>query len=87
MAIRDRERGYGNKNISIDNDALAHLVKVSNGDARGVLNALELAVETTKPDPDGIITIPRSIAEESLQQRAVLYEKDGEAHYDTISAI
>lgn len=86
MAIRDKERGYGNKNISIDDDALAHLVKVSNGDARGVLNALELAIETTKPDSDGIITITRSIAEESIQQRAILYDKDGDAHYDTISA-
>lgn len=86
MAINDKERGYGTRNISIENDALAHLVKVSNGDARGVLNALELAVETTKPDNSGVITITRSIAEESIQQRAVLYDKDGDAHFDTISA-
>ncbi|HEX2958532.1 MAG TPA: AAA family ATPase [Chitinispirillaceae bacterium] len=86
MAINDRERGYGNKNITIEDDALAHLVKVSNGDARGVLNALELAVETTKPDNLGVIHITRAIAEESIQQRAVLYDKDGDAHYDTISA-
>lgn len=86
MAIKDKERGYGTRNISIEEDALAHLVKVSNGDARGVLNALELAVETTKPDNSGIINITRSIAEESIQQRAVLYDKDGDAHYDTISA-
>jgi putative ATPase len=86
MAINDRERGYGTRNISIEDDALAHLVKVSNGDARGVLNALELAVETTKPNDSGAICITRSIAEESIQQRAVLYDKDGDAHYDTISA-
>ncbi len=86
MAINDKERGYGARNIVIEEDALAHLVKVSNGDARGVLNALELAVETTKPDNTGVITITRSIAEESIQQRAILYDKDGDAHYDTISA-
>jgi putative ATPase len=86
MAIGDKERGYGNKNISVDDDALAHLVKVANGDARGVLNALELAVETTKSDATGSIHITRTIAEESIQQRAVLYDKDGDAHYDTISA-
>jgi putative ATPase len=86
IAINDKERGYGTRNISIDDDALAHLVKVSNGDARGVLNALELAVETTKPDNSGVINITRSIAEESIQQRAVLYDKDGDAHFDTISA-
>jgi putative ATPase len=86
MAIGDKERGYGNKQISIDDDALAHLVKVANGDARGVLNALELAVETTKSDDTGSIHITRTIAEESIQQRAVLYDKDGDAHYDTISA-
>jgi putative ATPase len=85
-ALRDLERGYGKKKIKIYDDALSHLVKVANGDARGVLNALELAVETTKPDKCGIIRINRTIAEESIQQRAVLYDRDGDAHYDTISA-
>lgn len=86
QAVNDRERGYGNRSIIIDDDALEHLVKVANGDARGVLNALELAVETTLPDSDGMIKIDRHIAEESIQKRAVLYDKDGDAHYDTISA-
>jgi putative ATPase len=86
QALRDKERGYGKKKIAIDDDALSHLVKVANGDARGVLNALELAVETTKPGKDGVIRISRAIAEESIQQRAVLYDRDGDAHYDTISA-
>lgn len=86
QALRDKERGYGKKLVRIDDDALDHLVKVANGDARGVLNALELAVETTRPDNDQVILIDRRIAEESIQQRAVLYDKDGDAHYDTISA-
>ncbi|MGA2507192.1 MAG: AAA family ATPase [Chitinispirillaceae bacterium] len=86
QALHDGERGYGKKNIVIDDDALSHLVKVANGDARGVLNALELAVETTKPGPDKVIRVNRAIAEESIQQRAVLYDRDGDVHYDTISA-
>jgi putative ATPase len=59
---------------------------VSGGDARIVLNALELAVETTQPDGDGVIRVNLEIAEDSIQRRAVLYDKDGDAHYDTISA-
>jgi putative ATPase len=86
QALHDGERGYGKKKIKIDEDALSHLVKVANGDARGVLNALELAVETTRPGKDGVIRVNRAIAEESIQQRAVLYDRDGDAHYDTISA-
>jgi putative ATPase len=86
FAIGDKERGYGKKSVSIDEDALSHLVQVANGDARGVLNALELAVETTNPSDDGVIKITRNIAEDSIQRRAVLYDKDGDAHYDTISA-
>jgi len=86
QALRDKERGYGSKSVTIDNDALEHLVHVANGDARGVLNALELAVETTQAASDGGIHITREEAEESIQQRAVLYDKDGDAHYDTISA-
>jgi putative ATPase len=86
QALGDRVRGYGALKVEIDDDALSHLVNVANGDARGVLNALELAVETTKPAADGVIRITRTIAEESIQQRAVLYDRDGDAHYDTISA-
>jgi putative ATPase len=86
QALADKVRGYGGMKVAIDDDALGHLVNVANGDARGVLNALELAVETTKPDVNGLVTITRTIAEESIQQRAVLYDRDGDAHYDTISA-
>ncbi len=85
-AIRDPERGYGNLDVEIDPDALDHLVDVANGDARGVLNALELAVETTPPDERGRIVVDMAVAEESIQRRAVLYDKDGDVHYDTISA-
>lgn len=85
-AIADEERGYGKLNVSVDEDALAHLVDVANGDARGILNALELAVETTPPDADGRIVITMAVAEESIQRRAVLYDKEGDYHFDTISA-
>ncbi|MGD9405841.1 MAG: AAA family ATPase, partial [Anaerolineae bacterium] len=85
-AMVDEERGYGKLQVEIQEDALAHLVDVANGDARGVLNALELAVETTPPDDDGSIVIGVAEAEESIQRRAVLYDKDGDYHYDTISA-
>ena len=59
---------------------------MAGGDARSLLNALELAVESSEPDGDGMIQINLAIAEESIQQRAVLYDKHGDAHYDTISA-
>ena len=85
-ALQDSERGYGKLKVNLTDDARAHLLNVANGDARGVLNALELAVETTQPDVDGIITITTEIAEESIQRRAVLYDKDGDAHFDVISA-
>lgn len=84
-AIEDRERGLGTKNVEADEDALQFLAKVSDGDARRVLNALELAVLTTKPKA-GKIHITRGIAEESIQKKAVVYDNDGDAHYDTISA-
>lgn len=86
QALTDPERGYGALAVTISEDALAHLVNVANGDARSVLNALELAVETTQPDADDRIVIDMAVAEESIQRRAVLYDKDGDVHYDTISA-
>ncbi|NEO87549.1 MAG: AAA family ATPase, partial [Spirulina sp. SIO3F2] len=86
QALGDKERGYGDRTIELDADALAHWVNVANGDARAILNALELAVETTSPNPDGTIALTLPIAEESIQQRAILYDKDGDAHFDTISA-
>jgi putative ATPase len=84
--VADPEHGYGKLNVQLDVDALAHLVNVANGDARGVLNALELAVETTQPDENGVIRVTLDVAEESIQRRAVLYDKEGDVHYDTISA-
>jgi putative ATPase len=85
-ALKDRERGYGNKSISLDADARFHLIDMASGDARNALNALELAVESTAPDIDGVIHLTLDVAQESIQRRAVLYDKDGDAHYDTISA-
>jgi putative ATPase len=84
--LADPERGYGGLRVEIQDEALDHLVDVANGDARGVLNALELAVETTPPDSEGVIAVDMAVAEESIQRRAVLYDKDGDYHYDTISA-
>jgi putative ATPase len=86
QALTDPERGYGRRKVTLDDDALEHLVDVANGDARGVLNALELAVETTPPNPDGSVHVTLAVAEESIQQRAVLYDKEGDYHFDTISA-
>lgn len=93
QALADPERGYGKRNVILDEDALEHLVEVANGDARGVLNALELAVETTepetsdeKPTAQAPIHITLAVAEESIQRRAVLYDKEGDYHFDTISA-
>ena len=85
-ALDDKERGYGDLQINLEGDAQTHLVRVAGGDARNALNALELAVESTEPDKDGIIQISLEVAQDSIQRRAVLYDKDGDAHYDTISA-
>lgn len=85
-AIQDGERGYGKRVITLDADAREHLVEVAGGDARNALNALELAVESTAPGTDSVIHISLDVAQESIQRRAVLYDKDGDAHYDTISA-
>ena len=85
-ALTDKERGYGNKRIILDPDARSHLIEVASGDARNALNALELSVESTPFDKDGVIHITLDVAQESIQRRAVLYDKDGDAHYDTISA-
>ena len=117
QALADPDRGYGKLNVIIDDDAFDHLIDVAGGDARGVLNALELAVETTEEvgsgergsgsedcgfalpvripqspspstpqSPPPTIHITLAIAEESIQRRAVLYDKEGDYHFDTISA-
>jgi putative ATPase len=85
-ALKDEERGFGKREVEIDDDALEHLIHVAGGDARNALNALELAVESTHPDDQGTIHITLEVAQESIQRRAVLYDKDGDSHYDTISA-
>lgn len=78
--------GYAHTKVNIDEEALDHLVDVANGDARALLNAVELAVETTEPDTQGRIQVTLEVAEESIQQRALLYDKEGDYHFDTISA-
>jgi putative ATPase len=85
-ALADSGRGYGALNVQLDDDALAHLVRVAGGDARAALNALELAVESTPSDEGGAIHITLGVAEESIQRRALRYDKTGDEHYDTISA-
>ena len=86
QALRDPARGYGGRNVEATPEALAHIARTAHGDARNALNALELAVETTPPGSQGVIRIDLDVAEESIQRRALLYDKDGDAHYDTISA-
>ena len=85
-ALADPERGYGKRNVQLDDEALAHLVHIAGGDARAALNALELAVESTPPDADGVIHVTLAVAEDSIQRRALRYDKAGDKHYDTISA-
>ena len=88
--LQDTERGYGKWKVSFTEGALEHLVETAAGDARSLLNALELAVETSvdnwPPPADTKIIIDIQVAEESIQQKAVLYDKDGDYHYDIISA-
>ena len=85
-ALADKERGLGNYKVKIDKDAKTHLAKLSDGDARKCLNALEIGVLTTPPDSKGVIHFTLAVAEESIQQKAVVYDRAGDAHYDTISA-
>ncbi len=86
QAVSDELRGYGYRKVEIAEEARAHIVDLSGGDARNLLNALELAVETTTPDEDGVVRVSLEVAEESIQKRAVHYDKGGDSHYDTISA-
>ena len=85
-ALGDTDQGYGSKEIKVDAKALDHLTRVSGGDARNALNALELAVESTPPDENDVIHLTIEVAQDSIQRRAILYDKDGDAHYDTVSA-
>ncbi len=108
-ALADKERGLGNYKVKIDNDAKTHLAKLSDGDARKCLNALEIGVMTTPPSggttsvssksprtrtdatervppTEGVIHFTLAVAEESIQQKAIVYDRAGDAHYDAISA-
>jgi putative ATPase len=85
-ALAEPERGLGHLKIKADDDALRHLAKVADGDARKALNSLEIAALTTPPDGAGVIAIDLSAAEQCIQKKAIVYDADGDAHYDTISA-
>jgi len=85
-ALADADRGLGHLRIEASEEALRHLAVMSDGDARKALNALEIAALTTPPRPDGVITVDLAAAEQSIQKKAVVYDGDGDAHYDTISA-
>ncbi|KPJ68329.1 AAA family ATPase [candidate division WOR-1 bacterium DG_54_3] len=80
------EKGFGNKKIKMEKDALEHLANLSDGDGRRALSALELGVLSTHPDKKGVINFTLKVAEESIQKKAVVYDKKGEGHYNTISA-
>ena len=86
QALADRERGLGSMPLVVAPEAMDHIVRIADGDARSALNALELAALTTPPGPDGIIRIDLTVAQESIQRRAVRYDKGADEHYDTISA-
>jgi len=85
-AVEDSDRGYGRLKIKMDEDALEHLAKLSDGDARRALSSLELAILSTPKDKKGIVNISLKVAEESIQKKKVVYDKKGDGHYDTISA-
>jgi len=86
FALSDRERGLGEYKIVAEAEALRHLAEKSDGDVRKALTALELAGLTTLPDAEGIVKLTLEVAEESIQRKAVVYDMDGDAHYDTASA-
>jgi putative ATPase len=85
-ALDDGERGYGGRQVRLGSEALEHLVRIAGGDARAALNALELAVESSPPGEDGHVDITLAIAEDSIQRRALRYDRAGDEHYDTVSA-
>jgi putative ATPase len=85
-ALMDADRGIGFMKLKIEKDAAHHLAKLADGDARKALNALEIAALTTPPESDGTVRLTLAVAEASIQKKAVVYDGDGDAHYDTISA-
>jgi putative ATPase len=85
-ALKDKERGYGDREVAIGPAARTHLLQIAGGDARSLLNALELAVESIQLDVNGEIKINLQIAQDAIQKRAVRYDRGGDEHYNTISA-
>jgi putative ATPase len=85
-AVQDKERGLGKLKLKCEKKSLFHLAKLSDGDARRALNALEVGALTTKPDKEGNVNFTLKVAEESIQKKAVLYDRDEDGHYDTASA-
>ena len=85
-ALKDKERGLGNLNVKPEAKALNFLAKISEGDARRALNALEIGVLTTPAAKNGVVNFTLEVAEESIQKKAVVYDKDEDGHYDTASA-
>ena len=85
-ALADPVRGLGTHKTQADDEALMHLAVTADGDARKCLNALEVGVLTTPPDAQGVVHLTLAVAEESIQRKAVVYDADGDQHYDTISA-
>ncbi|MGX4594211.1 replication-associated recombination protein A [Leuconostoc sp. JNUCC 76] len=86
-AIADKEKGLGQYNIVLDDNAMLQLSRATNGDLRSALNGLELAVLSTKADKKGVVHISLPIIEETVQRKALSADKDGDAHYDVISAL
>lgn len=86
-ALADKERGLGKLNVKTDENLLYKIANFANGDARTALNALELAVLSTKPSADGSLQITDEVLEEVLQRKTLLYDKNGEEHYNLISAL
>lgn len=85
-ALSDKERGLGNFKVKMEEDALEHLAEMSEGDARRALNALEVGVLSAEPAPGETIHYTLEVAEESIQRKAIVYDKEGDAHYDAASA-
>ncbi|MGD8254622.1 MAG: replication-associated recombination protein A [Syntrophobacterales bacterium] len=86
-ALGDKERGFGELNTEVDKDALAYLIRTAGGDARLALSGLEVAVLTTAPDPSGRRQVNLQTVVDAVQKKAFIYDKDGEEHYNLISAL
>ncbi|RRG18842.1 replication-associated recombination protein A [Weissella viridescens] len=86
-ALVDKQNGLGNFNAHVSEEAMTHLMHVTNGDLRAALNALELAVKSTQPNAEDVVEIDLDVIQETAQQGSLVADKDGDAHYDVISAL